>query len=148
MWIRWVSGSTLLQGTSVVLSVFILQYFTSTRWACLCSGRSWLGWRTLEAGGVAMAGAECSLIPPCPPPLDNGYREWVLGTLFGGTTKIASGQLQVSLCLSGKRRGKIYFESKAICAANVHGGETCPKSAFSDNFVEDSASNLNVVALW
>eukprot|EP00983_Pelagomonas_calceolata_P068174 1149797-Pelagomonas_calceolata.AAC.1 len=31
-----------------------------------CSTRSWLGWWTLEAGGVAANGAECSLLPQCP----------------------------------------------------------------------------------
>eukprot|EP00983_Pelagomonas_calceolata_P097004 1158198-Pelagomonas_calceolata.AAC.9 len=30
---------------------------------CLCSGRSWLGWRTLGISGVAVAGAKCSLFP-------------------------------------------------------------------------------------
>eukprot|EP00983_Pelagomonas_calceolata_P083914 1156255-Pelagomonas_calceolata.AAC.1 len=39
---------------------------------CLCSGRSWLGCRTLEAGGVAVAGPECSLFPLRPPLLLNG----------------------------------------------------------------------------
>eukprot|EP00983_Pelagomonas_calceolata_P011471 370653-Pelagomonas_calceolata.AAC.1 len=50
-------------------------------------------------------------------------------------------RLEVSLCLSGKRRGKIYLgrvlfvecpgtcrscKAKTICAANVHGGKACP----------------------
>eukprot|EP00983_Pelagomonas_calceolata_P037469 1136339-Pelagomonas_calceolata.AAC.1 len=63
----------------------------------------------LLVGGVAVACAECSLFPPRPPLLFKGYRELVLGTLFIGTNKIASGRLEVSLCLSGKRRGKMYF---------------------------------------
>eukprot|EP00983_Pelagomonas_calceolata_P011407 367565-Pelagomonas_calceolata.AAC.1 len=37
-------------------------------------------------------------------------REWVIGTLFVETTKIASGRLEASLCLSGKRRGKCIWE--------------------------------------
>eukprot|EP00983_Pelagomonas_calceolata_P126945 1161352-Pelagomonas_calceolata.AAC.2 len=32
------------------------------------------------------------------------------------------------------------LQSKAVCAANVHGGKACPKRAFSDSFKEDSAS--------
>eukprot|EP00983_Pelagomonas_calceolata_P077178 1153759-Pelagomonas_calceolata.AAC.1 len=57
-------------------------------------GRSWLGWRTLKAGGVAVAGTECFQFPPGPPLLLDEYRELVLGTLFIGTTKIASGRLE------------------------------------------------------
>eukprot|EP00983_Pelagomonas_calceolata_P115888 1160247-Pelagomonas_calceolata.AAC.27 len=34
----------------------------------------WLGWRTLEVGGVAVTGAECSLFPPLP---QDGYRKLV-----------------------------------------------------------------------
>eukprot|EP00983_Pelagomonas_calceolata_P067379 1149460-Pelagomonas_calceolata.AAC.1 len=56
---------------------------------------------------LPMAGAECSLFPPRLPLLLNGYR--VLGTLFIGTTNIASGRLDVSLCLPGKRQGKMYL---------------------------------------
>eukprot|EP00983_Pelagomonas_calceolata_P019558 615488-Pelagomonas_calceolata.AAC.1 len=50
-----------------------------------------------------------SLFPPRPSLLLNRYLELVLGTVFIGTTNIASGRLEVSLCLSGKQRGKMYF---------------------------------------
>eukprot|EP00983_Pelagomonas_calceolata_P120947 1160752-Pelagomonas_calceolata.AAC.3 len=48
------------------------QFLTSTRWMCLCSGRSWLGLRTLEAGRVAAVGTECSLFSRRPSLLLNG----------------------------------------------------------------------------
>eukprot|EP00983_Pelagomonas_calceolata_P020079 633409-Pelagomonas_calceolata.AAC.2 len=59
----------------------------------------------LEGGGEAVAGAECFLFPPRHPLLLNGYREWVLGTIFIGTTKMASGRLELSLC-QGNDEGK------------------------------------------
>eukprot|EP00983_Pelagomonas_calceolata_P134302 1162048-Pelagomonas_calceolata.AAC.3 len=48
------------------------QYLTSTRWMCLCSGRthssSELARVTyLEAGGVTVAGVDCFLFHPCHP---------------------------------------------------------------------------------
>eukprot|EP00967_Tisochrysis_lutea_P042716 scaffold51422_cov16-Tisochrysis_lutea.AAC.1 len=86
-------------------------------------------------GGVAVTGVECSLLSPRPSLLLNGYRALALGTLFIRTTNIASGRLGVSLCLSGKPRGKIclgessllsvqlqVLQSKTICAAYIHGG--------------------------
>eukprot|EP00983_Pelagomonas_calceolata_P002092 70902-Pelagomonas_calceolata.AAC.1 len=57
---------------------------------CFCSGRTWLGLRYLEAGEVAVAGAECSLFPPRPPLRLKGYQEMNLDTLFIGTINIAS----------------------------------------------------------
>eukprot|EP00983_Pelagomonas_calceolata_P031399 985040-Pelagomonas_calceolata.AAC.1 len=62
---------------------------------------------TLEVGGVAVAGAGCSLFPPRPLLLLNGYRESVLGTLFIGTIKIAPGRPEMSLCLSGEMEGEL-----------------------------------------
>eukprot|EP00983_Pelagomonas_calceolata_P081994 1155776-Pelagomonas_calceolata.AAC.3 len=41
-------------------------------------GPGWLGWRTLEAGGVAVAGAECCLFPRAPPYFSAGG-EWLPG---------------------------------------------------------------------
>eukprot|EP00983_Pelagomonas_calceolata_P022542 709897-Pelagomonas_calceolata.AAC.1 len=40
---------------------------------------------------VAGAGAECSLFPPRPPLLLNGYWELFLGPLFFGSTKLHQG---------------------------------------------------------
>eukprot|EP00983_Pelagomonas_calceolata_P058830 1145648-Pelagomonas_calceolata.AAC.1 len=63
-----------------------------------------------------------SLFPLRPPLLLNGYREFVLGTLFIGTIKVASGRLGVSLCLSGKWQGKmclgrvLFVECSGICS--------------------------------
>eukprot|EP00983_Pelagomonas_calceolata_P030175 945694-Pelagomonas_calceolata.AAC.1 len=59
-----------------------------TRMTSLGSGWSGCGWR------------ECSLSPPRPPQLLNGYRELVIGALFLGTTKIASGRLEGFYLLS------------------------------------------------
>eukprot|EP00983_Pelagomonas_calceolata_P046778 1140333-Pelagomonas_calceolata.AAC.2 len=94
-----------------------------------------------------MAGAECSLFTPRPPLLLNGYWELVLDTLLIKTTNIASGQLKVSLCLSGKWRGKTYLGRvlfvecsgirRTICATNVHGGKACSKGDFADTFKEE-----------
>eukprot|EP00983_Pelagomonas_calceolata_P042825 1138667-Pelagomonas_calceolata.AAC.1 len=83
------------------------EHLTSTGWMCLCAGRSCLGCRTSEAGKVAVAGAECFLLPPRPPLFLNGHRESVLGTLFIGTTNIASGRQEV--------RRVIFIECSGIC---------------------------------
>eukprot|EP00983_Pelagomonas_calceolata_P059543 1145958-Pelagomonas_calceolata.AAC.3 len=69
---------------------------------------------SLEVGEEAVAGAECSLFPPRPSLRLNGYLEFVIGTLFIGKTIIASGRLEVSLCLTGKRRGIIYL-GRVLC---------------------------------
>eukprot|EP00983_Pelagomonas_calceolata_P057232 1144971-Pelagomonas_calceolata.AAC.2 len=57
-------------------------------------------------GGVAAAGIECFLFPPRPPLILYGYLELVRGTLFIGTTNIASGRLEASLFCLGNHEGR------------------------------------------
>eukprot|EP00983_Pelagomonas_calceolata_P056650 1144699-Pelagomonas_calceolata.AAC.2 len=63
----------------------------------------------------------CSLFPSRPPLLLNGYQEVVLGTLFIGTTNVASGGLEVSLCLSGKQ-GKMFWEGFYLLSVQESAG--------------------------
>eukprot|EP00983_Pelagomonas_calceolata_P084206 1156315-Pelagomonas_calceolata.AAC.6 len=53
-----------------------------------------------------------------------------------GTTEVASGQLEVSLC-QGNDEG-----NKTICTAYDYGGKTCPEKALAYTFEKDSARNI------
>eukprot|EP00983_Pelagomonas_calceolata_P012042 386370-Pelagomonas_calceolata.AAC.1 len=57
------------------------------------------------------------------------------------------GQLEVSLCLSGKPRekGSASLYSKMICAAYVHGGKASPKGDFADTFETESVCNTGIM---
>eukprot|EP00983_Pelagomonas_calceolata_P099154 1158426-Pelagomonas_calceolata.AAC.20 len=99
---------------------------------------------------MAVAGAECSLFPPCPPLLLNGYREFVLGTLFIGTTNVASGHLEVCFVCQGNDKGKMLGAGSVKrddlrCQGSWRQG--LPQDAFADTFKEDSESASNIVAL-
>eukprot|EP00983_Pelagomonas_calceolata_P078829 1154399-Pelagomonas_calceolata.AAC.3 len=61
-----------------------------------------------KQSGVAVAGAECYLLPPRPPLLLEGNRELILVTLLIGIISVSSGRLEVGLCWSGKQRGMVY----------------------------------------
>eukprot|EP00983_Pelagomonas_calceolata_P048926 1141278-Pelagomonas_calceolata.AAC.2 len=91
----------LLRGLKQILGLGLFSVFDLHKMNVSMSWRELARARALEAGGVAVVGAGCSLLPPCPPILLNGYRELVIGTLFIGTTYSASGRLKVSLCLPG-----------------------------------------------
>eukprot|EP00983_Pelagomonas_calceolata_P073271 1152066-Pelagomonas_calceolata.AAC.1 len=64
----------LLEGIKLILVTFV----TLVRASKGLPWKDWQGLRTMEAGGVAVAGAECSLFSLCPPLLLNRCWNWSL----------------------------------------------------------------------